>query len=205
MLIHRIKLQNLLSFGPDAQELELKPLNVLIGPNGSGKSNLIEALALLRAAPMDLPRPIREGGGVSNWIWRGDPAAASARLEVVIANPPARHVLRYALAFAERGQRFELTEEVISDEPPGPGEPDPYRYFEFRGGNATLRHRGGTTRLRREDIEIDQSILAQRKDPDRYPELTYLGNTLREIPVLHRVVVGQVYPASTSSTSRSSQ
>lgn len=181
MLIHRIKLQNLLSFGPDAQELELKPLNVLIGPNGSGKSNLIEALALLRAAPMDLPRPIREGGGVSNWIWRGDPAAASARLEVVIANPPARHVLRYALAFAERGQRFELTEEVISDEPPGPGEPDPYRYFEFRGGNATLRHRGGTTRLRREDIEIDQSILAQRKDPDRYPELTYLGNTLREI------------------------
>ena len=42
MLIQRIKLQNLLSFGPDAQELELRPLNVLIGPNGSGKSNLIE-------------------------------------------------------------------------------------------------------------------------------------------------------------------
>ncbi len=34
MFMHRIKLQNLLSFGPGAQELELKPLNVLIGPNG---------------------------------------------------------------------------------------------------------------------------------------------------------------------------
>ena len=41
MFMHRIKLENILSFGPDAQELELRPLNVLIGPNGSGKSNLI--------------------------------------------------------------------------------------------------------------------------------------------------------------------
>ena len=51
MLIHRIKLKNILSFGPDGMELELKPLNVLIGPNGSGKSNLIEVMGLLQAAP----------------------------------------------------------------------------------------------------------------------------------------------------------
>jgi len=38
MLIHRIKLENLLSFGPNTKELELGSLNVLIGPNGSGKS-----------------------------------------------------------------------------------------------------------------------------------------------------------------------
>ena len=44
MFMHRIRLENILSFGPDAQELELKPLNVLIGPNGSGKSNLIEVI-----------------------------------------------------------------------------------------------------------------------------------------------------------------
>ena len=72
MLIRSIKLQNLLSFGPDAQELELKPLNVLIGPNGSGKSNLIEAVSLLQAAPQDLAATIREGGGVHDWIWQGD-------------------------------------------------------------------------------------------------------------------------------------
>ena len=40
MLIKTIRLQNLLSFGPDTPELEMMPLNVLIGPNGSGKSNL---------------------------------------------------------------------------------------------------------------------------------------------------------------------
>ena len=46
VLIRRLKLWNLLSFGPDATELELGPLNVLIGPNGSGKSNLIAALGV---------------------------------------------------------------------------------------------------------------------------------------------------------------
>ena len=32
MFMHRIKLKNILSFGPDGMDLELKPLNVLIGP-----------------------------------------------------------------------------------------------------------------------------------------------------------------------------
>ena len=50
MFMHRIKIESTLSFGPDAQELELKPLDVLIGPNGSGKSNLIEVIGLLSAA-----------------------------------------------------------------------------------------------------------------------------------------------------------
>lgn len=62
MLIKTIRLQNLLSFGPDTPELEMRPLNVLIGPNGSGKSNLIEAIGLLQAAPRDITAPIREGG-----------------------------------------------------------------------------------------------------------------------------------------------
>ena len=51
MFIEHIKLENLLSFGPDTEALELRPLNVLIGPNGSGKSNLIEAIGLLKATP----------------------------------------------------------------------------------------------------------------------------------------------------------
>ena len=85
MFMHRIRLENILSFGPDAQELELKPLNVLIGPNGSGKSNLIEVIGLLKAAPSDVMAPIREGGGGDNWIWRGEPTATEARVEVVLS------------------------------------------------------------------------------------------------------------------------
>ena len=60
--IHKIKLQNFLSYGSEGEEIELQPLNVLIGPNGSGKSNLIEAIGLLQATPGNLTAPIREGG-----------------------------------------------------------------------------------------------------------------------------------------------
>ena len=49
--IQTIRLNNILSFGPDTPPLSLEPLNVLIGPNASGKSNLIAALSLLAAAP----------------------------------------------------------------------------------------------------------------------------------------------------------
>ena len=71
MLIREITLRNLLSFGPDTPPLEMRPLNVLIGPNGSGKSNFIEALSLLQAAPYQLTKPINEGGGIGEWIWKG--------------------------------------------------------------------------------------------------------------------------------------
>lgn len=81
MLIHRIRLTDVLSFGSISQELKLEPLNVLIGPNGSGKSNFIEAIGLLKAAPRDLHAPIRDGGGVHDWIWRGDATGGIAQVE----------------------------------------------------------------------------------------------------------------------------
>ena len=57
-LIRTIQLSNFLSYGQNAEIIELEPLNVLIGPNCSGKSNLIEALGLLEATPKDLTAPI---------------------------------------------------------------------------------------------------------------------------------------------------
>jgi predicted ATPase len=46
---------NLLSFGPNTEEIELRPLNILIGANGSGKSNLIEVIRLLWLLPEKEP------------------------------------------------------------------------------------------------------------------------------------------------------
>ena len=77
MLIHRLKVAGLLSFGPDGIDLPLKPLNVLIGPNGSGKSNLLEAIALLLAAPHGFTEPISRAGGVGNWLRQGPGAPQS--------------------------------------------------------------------------------------------------------------------------------
>ena len=45
MFINSIKVKNVLSFGPDRQELNgLKTMNLLIGPNGSGKTNILRLL-----------------------------------------------------------------------------------------------------------------------------------------------------------------
>jgi predicted ATPase len=75
-LVKSIALEGFLSFAIDTPEIPLTALNVIVGPNGSGKSNLVEAVSVLRAVPRDLPLPIRQGGGVRDWLWRGDSASA---------------------------------------------------------------------------------------------------------------------------------
>lgn len=63
---------NLLSFGPDTKEIELRPLNILIGPNGGGKSNFIELLGLLSGLPNKDPwSTVIETGGPDEWVWKG--------------------------------------------------------------------------------------------------------------------------------------
>ena len=196
MLIQSIKLKNLLSFGPDAQEIKLGPLNVLIGPNGSGKSNLIEAISLLQAAPRDLTAPVREGGGIRDWTWHGEAKALSTSIEVIVENPDGNQPLRYLLGFGEKGQRFEIIEERIENEAPfSPTHIAPYFYYELQGNRATLNYKDSTGRdLRPEEIDTEQSILAQRKDPDHYPELTYLGDKFGRVRLYREWSFGRDTP-----------
>ena len=195
MLIRRIKQTNLLSFGPDFGELELKQLNVVIGPNGSGKSNLLEGIAILRSAPRDMAAPIREGGGIHDWIWRGKPEG-TAVIEAILENPQRSQPLRYRLGFVERGQRFELIEERIENEQSYRGHAKPYIYYEQTNGRAVLNYKDETRRdLRPDEVKPDQSILAQRKDPDQYPELTYLGEALSHIRIYREWALGRDTPS----------
>ena len=178
MFMHRIKLENILSFGPDAQELELEPLNVLIGPNGSGKSNLIEAIGLLRAAPSDVMAPIREGGGSGNWIWRGEPRATEARLEVVLGGPLFRsreQPLRYSVKFDPNifgafylGEELEVDERSVRDQ--GSSE----RYLQRSGGKVVLSYlddSGGRKQreLPSNEIKASQSVLSTTQGPISIP------------------------------------
>lgn len=196
MLIHRIKLQNVLSFGPDAQELELKPLNVLIGPNGSGKSNLIEVIRLLKAAPEDLTVPIIDGGGISNWIWKGDPQASSAQVETVLDYQDGLTDLRHYLAFGRNNQRFELTEERIENTEAYPESDDPEVHFERNGNRATLTSSIKERQsLQPEDLSSRQSVLAQRRDPFFYPALTWLSDRYLPMRVYSEWAFGRNTPA----------
>jgi len=174
--VHSVTLRGLLSFGPDTPVLPLTNLNVLIGPNGSGKSNLIEALALLRAAPGDLRAVIRRGGGVSEWIWKGNPKGV-ASIDAVLCNPAGTQPLRHVLAFHEENQSFRLVDERIENEmPSSPGQPEPYFFYRYQHGRPVLNVRGEERRLEREYVEPDASILSQRRDPDSYPEIFFLSD-----------------------------
>ena len=196
MLIRRIKQTNLLSFGPDSKGLELKRLNVLIGPNGSGKSNLLESIDILRSAPRDLAAPIREGGGIHDWIWRGKPEG-TARIEAIVENPQGSQALRYRLDFAARGQRFELTEEWIQNEQSyrDREDVDQHIYYARWDGKAYLNYKDEDQRaFRPEEVELEQSILALRKDPDHHPELTSLGEVLSRIRIYREWSLGRDSP-----------
>jgi predicted ATPase len=181
MIIHSIKLSNFLSFGESPAIIPLKPLNIVIGPNGSGKSNLLESIELLRSAPEQLLKPIREGGGIRDWLWKGSKGMPIASLDVVLANPKGPQNLRYVLSFSEVGQRFEIVDEIVEREKPDPGHKQAYFYYHFNHGRPTLNVGGTKRALQQEDIDIEKSILAQRRDPDQYPEITYLAQALGKI------------------------
>lgn len=180
--LKEITLRNLLSFGPETESLPLKSLNVLIGSNGSGKSNLIEAISLLRAASTHLAAPVRDSGGIRDWLWKGD-SNALASLDVVIGYPKSNIPIRHKIVFSESMQKFELIDECIENEKPVAQEKAPFFFYRYNDGYPYLSVKGGKRELQHEEVEPDQSILSQRKDPEQYPEITYLGKQYGRIRI----------------------
>ncbi|MBW2016904.1 MAG: AAA family ATPase [Deltaproteobacteria bacterium] len=192
MLIKKIKLSNILSFGEHCGEIALRSLNVLIGPNGSGKSNLIEVVSLLQSAPRELAVPVRKGGGIRDWLWKGAEETPVAEIEVLVSNPPTGSKnLRYTLSFTEAGQRFELVDERLENESLDPGETEPYFFYRYQRGQPVINVKEEHRSLQREDVDPQQSILAQRKDPDQYPELTWLGEQFGRIKIYREWTFGR--------------
>ena len=182
VLLESITPCNLLSFGPDTSPIPLRGLNVIIGPNGSGKSNLIETIALLRAAPSDIRGVIRKGGGVSEWIWKGK-SKDIASIDAVISNPQGQQPLRHFLSFSHLSQTFHLEDERVENEHPYGSNPDPYFYYRYQHGRPILNVNGEQRQLKKESVEGDQSILAQRRDPEAYPEVSYLADAYESIRI----------------------
>ncbi len=190
-LLRQLTLQNLLSFGPATPPLALESLNLLIGPNGSGKSNLLEAVALLRATAGDLRSVVSRGGGVREWIWKGDPQGAAA-VEALVAYPGHPQPLRHRLAFGAEQHRLRLHDEQIESADPDPGPGEPAFYYRYQQGQPVLTVAGGETRrLAGESVETDASILAQRRDPEGYPEITYLATVYERIRIYREWAFGR--------------
>jgi predicted ATPase len=198
-LLLRIEMENLLSFGPSPAPLELENLNILIGPNAAGKSNLIEAISLMRATPvsaaasnMDLRGVVRRGGGVNEWVWKGE-RGEPASIDLVVNNPKGKQPLRHILSFRGDQQAFRLEDERIENEVPSPGEHDPYFYYHFQHGQPAVNTRGATRerRLARETVDTELSILAQRRDPEQYPEIAHLAEIYEKIRIYREWAFGR--------------
>ena len=201
--IREFRLDGLLSFAPDSETFELRDLNVLIGPNGSGKSNLIEALELLSATPYDFAATVRDGGGPAEWLWKGSETVRPAEIEVVLeSGAPRDRPLRYRLRFTAVQSRVEVVDEAVEEAERDPGRPaatDVYFYYRFQHGHPVLNVRDNTgvsieRRLRREDLLPDQSVLAQRKDPEQYPEVTWTGRRFGAIHTFREWTFGRYVP-----------
>lgn len=205
--LRRIRLGGLLSFAPDSPPFDLGGLNVLIGPNASGKSNFLEAVELLKATPEDFAAAVRLGGGASEWLWKGPGGGGPAELDAVVGPVAGTdRLLRYRLDFvADRRGRVEVFDEAIEAPEPHPGETDPCFYYRFQRGHPALNVSETAAnsgrrqrRLRREDLQPDQSVLAQRKDPDTYPELTWLARQFENIQGFREWSFGRDAPMRTA-------
>ena len=198
--IRRLRMSGLLSFPPDMDFFDLQSLNVLIGPNASGKSNFIETLELLRATPSDFAAAVRDGGGAGEWLWKGrDPRRPAEIVVVLEEGTPTRRPLRYRLEFTDVKSRVEVVDEAIEELEPELGKSDVFFYYRFQGGHPAIniRNRSGHAtkrRLQRESLYPDQSVLAQRKDPDLYPEVTWVGRSFGDIQTFREWTFGRYVP-----------
>lgn len=222
-MFESLRIAGLLSFPPKGLELDVRPLNVLIGPNGAGKSNLIDVIELLANAPRKLLEALRAGGNLSDWLWKGGPSdfeeseregPPEATIEAIFVNPRSRTQMpmRYRLRFGrDEDGRFRIFEERLENKHAYSGRLEPYRFYTFDGRHAVLNvrgfaeesgavgergeeRRGSPRKLRLEDIDPTQSILAQRRDPDHYPELTFIAGQLERVRIYREWHFGRMTP-----------
>jgi predicted ATPase len=180
-LIRRLTLRNFLSYGSEGMSVDLRPLNVLIGPNASGKSNLLEALTILRASARDLQAAVREGGGMNEYLWKGGGTDRIAEIgaEISLDGRFSANSIGHTLGLGSARGRLEVWEERIAVEPLGtePSMDKVVYTFLQRGPLLFPRESDGSrVEVSVSDLRLDQSILAQRRDPDRYPEVSFLAD-----------------------------
>lgn len=188
--IKSLQLENFLSYGSESEEIELQPLNVLIGSNASGKSNLIEAIALLKATPTDLPAPIRQGGGITDFLWKGSKEIPVARIKAIINYPQKiQPLLSYELKFSATNQKLDIIDEAV--------ETDSDVYYHYLSGYSILKTKSNSSIQSQIQhftpgwINPQQSILSQRKDPYLYPEISYLGHQFANICLYRESHIGK--------------
>ncbi|WP_395142618.1 AAA family ATPase [Armatimonas sp.] len=172
-MLKSLKIKNLLSFGPEGVDVELRPLNVLVGPNGSGKSNFLSAVRILQAAPTDLSMPIRSSSSFPEDWKRSDsilPSEISADLDF-----HSDYIGTYYLALNFiNGYGIEIHSEVFKS--------DIFTFFERFKNNARIYFlKMDMENVENVRIEDSKSVMSEVKDfrPSNYSISASLLKSLR--------------------------
>lgn len=221
VFISELKLTNLLSFGPEGETIPLGPLNVLIGPNGSGKSNIISAISLLQAAPREITKPMSNGGGASEWGWKGKrpPEVNDVEVQARFRDPLGDlgllvrewkdeiliHRVGFHLPSSGELRSAQISEEISASKIDGTSERQVFQnsgVMRWFGGRVAAwvpttgakRGENGRVELPEADLDFTKSILAQRRDPAKYPEITWLSQQCAEIRIYADIRTGAESP-----------
>jgi predicted ATPase len=125
-----------------------------------------------------------------NWLWKGKGRGRSAEITAFWDRPKSKVGVLHRFELEERNYRFFVADELIEDdEITEDGAKEPRKYFFYKNRRAYLNiagREGGPKEkrgLQLEEINPEKSILAQRSDPEHYPELYRWGETLKKIQI----------------------
>jgi predicted ATPase len=174
-ILKSIQPVNLLSFGPQTELIELRPLNILIGPNGSGKSNLIEVVRLLHFLTEKDPwRVVTATGGATEWIWKGATSGKASRCSIrtnfcldemdekYLAMPKPRN-FTFSIELQKYESSFRVSAETIATTGDSGQRDDLFSALDRSGSQGTILPRvaRGDNHQRNFDLNLDRSVLGQ--------------------------------------------
>lgn len=101
----------------------------------------------------------------------------------MVAYPKGAQPLRHFLSWYYSKDRFQLSDERVENERPVRDLPDVMFYYRYLNGRPMVSVNNDRTHrtLSRDSVNPEVSILSQRRDPDNYPELSYLASTYEAI------------------------
>ncbi len=192
---------NLLSFGPNTEEIELRPLNILIGPNGSGKSNFVEIVGLLKELPDKDPwSTIVRTGGVDEWLWKGgrrdDSTAASPSIMVTFDPPePGGPPNYYEIRLVKHAPTYSLHvfSETLGQIDPETNQRKPFFVHRTHDSPDSATVRSSVSHFsisKAKALDVRLPILSQLVDVFNYPELYYFEQKISRFALYRDWVFG---------------
>ncbi len=175
----------ILSFAHGNPAIELRKLNVLIGANGSGKSNLIELIELLRSTHFNLRPVLVKGGGTNEWCHK-DQAMQEFSIAANFSSGKGLDSLRHLLMIQSQSPGYSIGIEHLESQLTGIDGEVRKTIYNFAHGrqNRNLEGQAGYHYPSVEGaLQPDQSVLAQRVDPNRYPEFAALQSFYGQVRI----------------------